>query len=149
MKWKKVCAGWLVLTLMAIMTMVPVYAADTSQSYTFTVTADALEQTMGDGSELTVSLSKDGGGDSYRLYASTVVLRFNGDLFQESGIQTAEGVTATVSDLSGSWEGWKAVTLNVLVSDLGNRDIIYIDFIFMDQMKQKIQRTLKNIKLHI
>ena len=118
MRLKMVCALCLVLSLLLAMTVIPVYATDTSQSYCFTVTADELERTVGDPSALVVALKKDGADDSYVMYASAVVLRYDGRMFEADQVETRSGVTATVSELSGSWQGWKAVTLNVLVGSV-------------------------------
>ena len=100
-------------------------AVDTSQSYGFQVLVNGVEQAVVEPEEtidLILRLSRTDASGPMTIYAMSAVLRFNSDLMELEDLQTVTGISSTVTERSGSLEGWSDITLNYLASSMDSAE---------------------------
>ena len=108
---------WLLACMLLTGGTLPVAAVDTSQSYAFDVRVNGEAQAVvepGETVEVTLSLSRTDASGPMTIYAMTSVLRINTSLMELKDLTTGSGISSTVTERSGSLEGWSDVTLNYL-----------------------------------
>ena len=107
----------LMLCLLMTGSPLPAAAVDESQSYAFNLTVNGAEEIAvkpGETVDLVLRLSRTDDSGPMTVYAVSSVLRFNSNLLELEELQTGSGVSCTETELSGSLEGWRDLTLNYL-----------------------------------
>ena len=118
---KNTIVSCLILCLLITGNILPVAAVDQSQSYAFTVTVNEAEKTAvepGETVDLVLRLSRTDDSGPMTVYAVSSVLRLHSGLLEIEDLQAGSGISSTVTQLSGSLEGWSDITLNFLAPSM-------------------------------
>ncbi len=118
--WRK-AAVWLTAGALLAGGVLPAAAVDTSRSYAFEVSVNGEENAAvepGETVEVKLSLTRTDDSGPMTIYAMSAVLRFNTNLMELENLTANTGISSTVTELSGSLEGWSDVTLNYLAPSM-------------------------------
>ena len=122
---RRVTVIFLTLIIAFGLSAFPASAVDNSQSYLLTLTSggeSVFSVEPGEELEVELKLDRTDRDGSFLMYAFSAGIRYNSSMLELVDAAVLQGVSMTVTEQTGSLNGWSDITLNALSSSINGTE---------------------------